>query len=346
MASNCNRLGLTLVIASFLTVSFALPHALAGERVTLDNFVRAEADSYFQKKVDAAGGVGLLKHDRLPTPIDSQPIIRMNRDTLYSSGVFDLTTPVTITIPDTAGRFVSMVVTSEDHYIKQVAYEPGEYTLTQDKLGTRYAQVVFRTFVNPNSPNDVKAANAFQDRIGVKQVSSGTFAIPDWDQDSLSKVRKAILGLGPYVADSNRMFGDVDETDPVRHLIGTAGGFGGNRTQDAIYLNVTPVQNNGEVPYILNVGDVPVDGFWSISLYNAEGFFEKNAYDAYSVNDVTAARNTDGSVTIHFGGDPKQPNFLPVTKGWNYIVRLYRPRQSIIDGSWTFPAAVANPQEP
>jgi hypothetical protein len=343
LARKWNGFGLSLILALLVTMGVALPKARAGERVNLDNFVRAEADSYFRKKVDAAGSIGLLKHDRLPTPIDSQPIIRMNRDTLYSSGVFDLTTPVTITIPDTAGRFVSMVVTNEDHYIKQVAYEPGDYTLTEEKLGTRYTQVVFRTFVDPNSADDVKAANAFQDRISVKQAAPGVFETPDWDQDSLSKVRTAILGLGPYVADSNRMFGDVDETDPVRHLIGTAGGFGGNRTEDAIYLNVTPARNDGQIPYALTVRDVPVGGFWSISLYNADGFFEKNAYDANSVNNVTAAKNDDGSVTIHFGGDPKQPNFLYIMKGWNYVVRLYKPRQQLIDGSWTFPEAVAAP---
>jgi hypothetical protein len=330
-----------LMITALMALAAAATSGIAGERVTLDTFIRAESDTHFQKKVDGAGGIGILKHDRAPTPIGNQPIIRMNRDTLYSTGVFDLADSVTITIPDTGSRFVSMVVTNEDHYIKLVAYEPGDYTLTQEKLGTRYAQVVFRTFVNPNSPEDLKAANDFQDRIAVNQNSPGTFSVPDWDQDSLSKVRKAILGLGPYVGDSSRMFGDVSETEPVRHLIGTAGGFGGNRSQDAIYLNVTPENADGQTPYVLTVKDVPVDGFWSISLYNADGFFEKNEYGANSLNNVTAAKNGDGSVTVHFGGDPKQANFLYIMKGWNYVVRLYRPREEILDGSWKFPDAVA-----
>ncbi|PDS87305.1 hypothetical protein CO654_02210 [Rhizobium sp. L18] len=313
---------------------------MAGERVTLDTFIRAETDTYFQKKIDGAGGIGILKHDRAPTPIDNQPIIRMNRDTLYSTAVFDLTDPVTITTPETGDRFVSMVVTNEDHYIKLVAYEAGDYTLTEEKLGTRYAQVVFRTFVNPNVPEDVRAANDFQNRIAVTQNSPGTFSIPDWDQDSLSKVREAILALGPYVGDSSRMFGDVSETEPVRHMIGTAGGFGGNRTQDAIYLNITPEKADGQTPYVLTVKDVPVDGFWSISLYNAEGVFEKNEYAANSVNNLTAIKNDDGSVTVHFGGDPNMVNFLYIMKGWNYVVRLYRPRREIQNGSWKFPDAV------
>lgn len=84
---------------------------------------------------------------------------------------------------------------------------------------------------------------------------------------------------------------------------------------------------------------VPVDGFVSVTVYNAEGFMEKNELNAYSVNNVTAKRNPDGTVTIHFGGDPTKPNYLPITPGWNYVVRMYQPRQGIINGSWTFPRA-------
>ena len=64
---------------------------------------------------------------------------------------------------------------------------------------------------------------------------------------------------------------------------------------------------------------------------------EKNDLDAYSFNNVTAKPDDDGSITIHFGGDSSQVNYLPITEGWNYIVRLYQPREEIIDGSWAFP---------
>ncbi|MNY64677.1 hypothetical protein D3C86_2018220 [compost metagenome] len=90
--------------------------------------------------------------------------------------------------------------------------------------------------------------------------------------------------------------------------------------------------------YKLDVKDVPVDAFWSVSVYNAAGYFEKNKYDAYTVNDITAKKGDDGTVAIQFGGcDGKIANCLPTTKGWNYAVRLYRPRQEILDGKWQFP---------
>jgi hypothetical protein len=102
---------------------------------------------------------------------------------------------------------------------------------------------------------------------------------------------------------------------------------------------VNPANNDGTTPYALKVKDVPVDGFWSVSVYNAEGYFEKNSANAYSFNNITAKHDRDGSITILFGGDPQQSNYIPITKGWNYTVRLYRPRNEILDGSWTFPEA-------
>jgi hypothetical protein len=87
---------------------------------------------------------------------------------------------------------------------------------------------------------------------------------------------------------------------------------------------------------------VPVDGFWSVSVYNAKGYFEPNRLNAYTLNNITAKPNEDGSITIQFGGcDGKVANCLPTTKGWNYLVRLYRPRENIIDGTWVFPKAEA-----
>ena len=86
-----------------------------------------------------------------------------------------------------------------------------------------------------------------------------------------------------------------------------------------------------------SVREVPVDGFWSVTVYNAEGYFTPNPHNAYSLNNITAAKAADGTVEIQFDGGVA--NCLPVTPGWNYLVRLYRPRQEILDGSWTFPQA-------
>ena len=106
-----------------------------------------------------------------------------------------------------------------------------------------------------------------------------------------------------------------------------------------MYLGAEPKLNDGKTPYVLTIKEIPVDGFWSISVYNKAGFFEKNAQNAYTVNNITAKREADGSVVVHFGGDEKASNFIPITPGWNYVLRLYRPRAEILKGMWKAPEA-------
>ena len=308
------------------------------QKVTVDNFVRAESDHFFKVKADN-GMFGKLVPDRQPASVEKQLVVRINRDTRFSFGVFDLTEPVTITLPETGNRFQSMLVINQDHYIKKVIYDPGEYTFTKENIGTRYVQVAIRTLVDASSAEDNKKVDAIQDQIAVKQKSPGKFEVPDWDEDTQKKTRERILALADGISNSKGMFGDENEVDPVRHLIGTAAGFGGNAEKDATYLNYNPANNDGNTAYVLTVKDVPVDGFWSVSVYNADGYFEKNAFNSYSFNNLTAKKNADGSVTIHFGGDPKQSNFLYIMKGWNYTVRLYRPKEEVLNGSWKFPDA-------
>jgi hypothetical protein len=162
--------------------------------------------------------------------------------------------------------------------------------------------------------------------------------VPDWDAASQKKVRDALLALATTVPDAKGMFGDRGKVDPVRHLIGTAFGWGGNPERDAYYLNVYPARNDGTTRYRLTVKSVPVDAFWSITVYNAAGYLEPNATGVYSVNNLTAKTVSDGSITIEFGGcDGRNPNCLPIVNGWNYTVRLYRPRPEILSGVWTFP---------
>ena len=98
------------------------------------------------------------------------------------------------------------------------------------------------------------------------------------------------------------MFGDKSKLNPINHLLGTAYGWGGNPEEAAIYMNVVPEDNDGNTPYTLTIAEkVPVDGFTSITVYNSKGYLEKNSLDAYSINNVTAQKNQDGTVTIHFG---------------------------------------------
>jgi hypothetical protein len=339
------RIMLTRYAIHVLALTIAIAGAAHGQTtggaaipVGVDNFARAESDLYMSNMVKD-GSFGKFLHRREPASIDNQTVVRLNRDTLYSAAVFDLDAgPVTITLPDAGKRFMSLQVISEDHYAPMVAYGAGSYTIDKKKVGTRYVVAGVRTLVDPTDPKDVQQVHALQDAIKVSQKSAGKFDVPNWDQASQKKVRDALIVLGSTISSFSKAFGTRQQVDPIRHLIGTATGWGGNPDKDATYLNVTPSGNDGKTVYKLVVKDVPVNGFWSVSLYNPEGYYEKNPYDAYTLNNLTAKKSGDGSIAIQFGGcDGKIPNCLPTMPGWNYTVRLYRPRAEILNGRWNFP---------
>ncbi len=276
--------------------------------VTEDNFVRAETDRYFAEFA-AEGAFGKLTHDRDLADVGNQTIVRLNRDTIYSRGLFDLDAgPVTIALPEAHGRFMSLLLISEDHHNPATYYAPGSHTnrsvpvtspSSSARLSIQMSQPTYQRFMryrtqSRSSSQVVQAPLGF--RLGTSARST---------KRAPRSTRKSIP-IGPG------RFGKADEVNPRAHLLGTAHGWDGNPAKDASYDSVSPAQNDGKVVHRLTVKDVPVDGFWSLTVYNADGFMEPNRQNAYSLNNVTAKRDADGGYTIQFGGcDGSVPNCLP-----------------------------------
>jgi hypothetical protein len=309
------------------------------EKVTVENFNRAETDMYFGRFTQ--GKIGVLLHHREPANADNQRAVRENPNVMGSVAVLDLDVgPATLSLPDSGDRFMSLMITNEDHYTS-THYEAVPHVLTRDEVGTRYVLAAVRILVDPNDPDDVAEVHALQDAMSVDQPGGpGIFDVPEWDPESQKKVRDALISLGDTLAGSNRMFGTPEQVDPIRHLIGTAIGWGGNNEHDAFYALEVPDQNDGQTAYQVTFGDLPIDAWWGISVYNADGYFEKNDRDIYTINSIIAAPNDDGTFTVRFGGcGDDTPNCFPIFPGWNYAVRLYLPHDEVVDGTWKFPTA-------
>ena len=215
-------------------------------KVTVDNFVRAESNRMMTGLMAAGGGINRWRHTREPTPLDQQTVVRMNRDTLYSFAVVDLADGATVTVPDSGDRYASLMIVNQDHFINQVIHTPGEYTLTVDEYDTRYVLLAMRVFVDPTDADDVAAANTVQDGLALVAGSAEPLVMPDYDEESFNAVRDALTQLGKTVSGTERMFGRRDTVDPVRHLIGTAIGWGGLPEHEAFYLTVEPGLPVGE----------------------------------------------------------------------------------------------------
>lgn len=72
--------------------------------VNVDNFARVESDIMVAKMLPIVGGIGVFHHDRQPAPLDQQPVIRQNRDTLYSVAIVNISGGATLTIPEFGDR--------------------------------------------------------------------------------------------------------------------------------------------------------------------------------------------------------------------------------------------------
>ncbi|WCM48603.1 DUF1254 domain-containing protein [Pseudomonas sp. WJP1] len=318
-------------------------HALPGTPVTVnvDNFVRAETDRYFALTIKRAG-LGGFFHWRELIPAGAQTVVRPNRDTLYSTAVFDLDAgPVTVSLPNAGKRFMSLALINEDHHVVDVRYDAGNYTVSKAQVGTRYVMLGVRVLVDPADPQDLDKVHGLQDAIAVSQPNGpGRFDVPDWDEASRARIRNALSVLGQSLIDSRDMFGKPGDVDPVRHLIGSATAWGGNPQKDAFYQIVTPARNNGLTTYRLEVEQVPVRAFWSISVYDADGHVQPNDLGVYAINNLTAKKGEGGRVSVQFGAcSANTTNCLPIMPGWNYMVRFYLPEQPILDGVWKLPEA-------
>jgi hypothetical protein len=309
--------------------------------VNVSNFVRAETDNMYRVNMKTFGmKIGALTHVRQPTTPDNQPVIRMNQDTLYSATVLDLSRPMKLTLPEVGGRYMSMQVVNQDHYMF-VEAKPGTYHLTEEEVGTCFAYVTIRTFIDINDPDDLAKARAAQDAIELAGGGDGPFEAPDWNTDKLAAARKALNDLAVLGFDSANAFGRKAEVRPVDYLVGAAAGWGGIPRSASMYTMDSVEKNDGQTPHAVTVKDVPVDAFWSITVYNADGYLEANDRGVNSNNNFSAQPNEDGSYTIHFGGcGDGRVNCIPITPGWNYAIRMYEPREEILDGSWTFPRIV------
>lgn len=309
--------------------------------VNANNYARAESARMLTAIAHSAGGSNRWNHNRLPTPIDDQPVIRMNRDTLYSTNVLDVSQGATVTIPDAGGRYISVMFVNEDHYINRILHEAGSYQLSAAELGSDFVLVAARVLVDPQSDADIAAVAELQDAFAATSVRGKEYVAADYDPSSLTASSDALKVLSHGMLDFSEAFGRKEDVERLSHLIGTAMGWGGLPKSEARYLSVNPELPVGE--YYLRLADVPVDGFWSVSVYNGDGFFEPNEVGSYSLNNLTAERDEDGAVTVRFGGDTSRANVLPIVDGWNYLFRLYRPRPEAAD--WAPPSLLTGPGE-
>ena len=207
-------------------------------------------------------------------------------------------------------------------------------------MSTRYVFCIVRTLVS-ESDKKLDAVHKLQDqiRITVTAPEKAQLNLPSYQTKSLDTTREPLIQLF-QTESKDEMFGVEADVNPISHVIGAAGGWGGLPRNRATYESHTVENNDGETEYYIVVpANVPVNGFWSITVYNEVGLFF-HRIECSNKNQFNTVREADGSTIIHFSNDKKRKNNINIKKGWNYTVRMYDPRPPILSRKWKFPKAM------
>jgi hypothetical protein len=306
-------------------------------KVTPETYVRAETDRQFGIVAKMAGGVNQLFHFRRPTPLDQQNIVRMNRDTLYSMAVVDTSKGATISVPAVpSGRYASVYLVDNDHYCPSVIYDSGTHELPRD---TQYLGVGVRIQVfDPKDADEVALVNGLQDQFVLSANSAEAWSEPDWDAASLKELTARYEKESAQYASWKGMMGPRGKVDEKTRHIAAAAAWGLFPEWDATYLNYS----GGHDHRVCHKATYQVpenDAFWSITVYGADGFMKS---DDNIVNSSNVKLNADGTFDVCFGSReacPEAPNRLDVTEGWNFLMRIYRPGRSVLEGAYKLPKA-------
>jgi len=291
--------------------------------VTEDNYEVAESDLAFNNITKLVGSNEWYHFPGL-TPLDNQTVVRMNRDTIYSAYIADLSKGGTITIPDTGERYISVMVVQNDHYIDQVFSTPGTHEIESQ---TDFAMLAARVQIDPNDPSDMDRVKEIQQQIRVTSGSHKDHKMPNYDMKQLISVREALTKEGSKLGNQKNMQGAHGKIDPRMHMYGTAIGWGMLPDEEAQYFSyyskgdVKDPNNCSQATY--QAPKVLGKGFYSLTLYNHEGYI---AFDRAVLNKNNIQYNDDGSFTVNYGNcAANAKNVMPVAEGWDVMMRIYKP---------------------
>jgi hypothetical protein len=312
---------LSVAAAAALLSSTALAKPIV---VTAENFPQAYTNLRFAAIIEKTGG--LNRFLTMPVPSSDpkeQFVVRMNRDTAYSTSVFDLSSRnVYVTIPET-DQYVTIQIVDENHETQRMIYGPGRYLLTAK---TDHAFVIVRT-LDPG----------LRDNIVVEAPDPKPFEIKEWDEESFQAVERAGNEDFSDGYDQSRAFSNVESGQtPYMNYVGAAGGWGGAMVQDNIYQTSPYFDSDG--CYETTFVDPEPKYFWSATVYNGDGYMFNDVANISS--ETNPVQNPDGTYTLRFGCNGL-PNNIPVREGnttgkFNVLMRHYGPSEMVSNGEYGY----------
>lgn len=287
--------------------------------VTQDNFPQAYTNLRFDAIIKKAGGINTFLEMPVPSSDPAnQFVVRMNRDTYYSTSVFDMTGDVYVTIPET-DNYVTIQIVDENHETQRMIYGPGRHKLTAK---TDHAFVIVRAL-----------DDAVRRNLQVEAASAKPFVVNNWDEESFAKIEEAGNLDFSDGYDQSKAFGNKESGQTAyMNYVGAAGGWGGAMVEDNIYQTSPYMSSEG--CYEMTFVDPEAIYFWSATVYNGDGYMFNDVANISS--EMNPIKNEDGTYTIRFGCDG-QPNNIPIREGnttgkFNVLIRHYGPSEMVSNG--------------
>ena len=316
-----------------------------GVVVTMENFINADSTRAYLKELDQSKNkVNMIRHNRKFPNTDTQDVIRMNKDTLYSKIILDVKGGATISSKAYDGFQNIMVLDTKHNEIKTLM---GEGTVKVDETMLtegQHAFIIVRTGLDRTLPEKEMFDKAYkaQDNISITYKSSEPFVpVTKFDFSTLDKIKYGILGrfvTHPMKDVVKKGFGTEETRDPDAARVVVAIGWGGMTGKNAVYSSFNSKKERST--YTLDKPDLNYDkgGFFSVTIYNGDGYI---ATMNYAINSGSMEPNKDGTYTITFlaSGEPEKEgdkNVVRTPRGkvWTGILRAYYPKDKNETFKW------------
>lgn len=312
--------------------------------VTDETFAYAILDVAMQQEA-RLGAINQYYHHRKPMELDKQPAVLMNRDTLYSFAIVDASHGLTVRIPEVDDRYISTHFMEHDHTTKSVEYGAGEYVIEPDST-IEFLVVNTRIQVNPNDPEDVAKANAFQDQYEIEFPEGYTpkaFKVTHWNMEELGTLKDKYVKLADTRGLSNTMAARGEASLEDRN-VGAAAATGLLPTQDAWYSfdtykvdQATCYTADYPIPEMQN----PDLGFYSMTIYGDDLYLHTEEGSSLSNHEIVPNDDAE-SFTLWFGsektcGADAKNLLLAPTDNWTLAFRVYMPGDAVQNDKYELP---------
>lgn len=328
-----------LLLATVISAAAVGVLAAPTTEITLDNYVAAETELNFTR-VASQAGINTFLHKEAVT-MENQEVIRSNRDVLYSLAVVDVREGATFTVQD-SGRYQVIHIIDENHLFHQVVNEGELFHVSKDDLsGGEYVYLLSRTKI---IGNDIDEAKEVQKRMTIDSKSAVPYTKNNFDEEATRAFRAELISKASSgeVRMPSGINAFVGKHNPEYHhdwVYGAALGWGSLPAHAASYALTTPGEGSMECSSItFKEPDLKFDdnGYYSITLYNAEGYIDSDNFHKPSDE---MKDNGDGTKTVYVNCPDIKGSLTAPNTGWQATLRLYRPTDAVemakyIDEYW------------